>query len=59
LLDCPIHTGTAVRRKHLTAYRCPRNLSQLFNHPERVVSLLRFMEEIGARAKPRTVWEPG
>jgi hypothetical protein len=57
LLDCPIHT--AARRKHLTASGRPRNLSQLFNHPSRVLTLLRFMEETGACAKPRTVWEPG
>jgi hypothetical protein len=57
LLDCPIHT--AARCKHLTANGRPRNLPQLFNHPKRVTTLLRFMEETGACAKPRTVWEPG
>jgi hypothetical protein len=53
----PIHT--AARCMHLTASGRPRNLSQLFNHLKRVVTLLRFMEETGACAKLRTVWEPG
>ena len=57
LLDCNIYT--AARRKHLTVGGRPRNLSQLFNHPKRVIMLLRFMEETGICAKPRTVWEPG
>jgi hypothetical protein len=30
-----------------------RNLSQLFNHPKAVVTLLRLMEENGAYEKPR------
>jgi hypothetical protein len=57
LLNCPIHTDA--RRKHLTASGCPQNLSQLFNHPKRIVMLLQFMEETGICAKPRMVWEPG
>jgi hypothetical protein len=57
LLECPLHT--AARQTHLTASGRPRNLSQLFNHPKRVNSLLRFLEETGACAKPRAVWEPG
>jgi hypothetical protein len=57
LLVCPLYT--AARRKHLTANGRPRNLSQLFNHPERVTSLLRFLEETRACAKPRTEWELG
>ena len=57
LLHCNMYT--AARRKHLTVGGRPRNLSQLFNHPKRVITLLRFMEETGICAKPRTVWEPG
>jgi hypothetical protein len=57
LLHCQLHN--AARRKHLTASGRPRNLSQLFNHPKRVTTLLRFLEETGACAKPRAVWEPG
>jgi ribonuclease HI len=56
LLQCPLYT--AARHRHLTANGRPRNLSQLFNHPERVNSLLRFLGETGACAKPRTEWEP-
>jgi len=57
LLVCPIYA--TARRKHLTANGRPRNLSQLFNHPKRVVTVLRFLEETGVCAKPRTEWEPG
>jgi hypothetical protein len=52
LLVCPLYTAT--HRKHLTANSRPRNLSQLFNHPERVTPLLRFLEETRACAKLRT-----
>jgi hypothetical protein len=57
LLDCPLYN--AARHRHLSANGRPRNLSQLFNHPKRVTGLLRFLEETGAGARPRTEWEPG
>jgi ribonuclease HI len=57
LLECRLYN--AARRKHLTAHGRPRTLSQLFAHPERVQEVLRFLEETGACAKPRAVWEPG
>jgi hypothetical protein len=57
LLDCP--TYTVACHRHLTANGCPRNLSQLFNHPKRVTTLLCFLKETRAGAKPRTEWEPG
>lgn len=57
LLECPRYTTAC--RKHLTVNGCPRNLSRLFDHPERVTVLLRFLKETGACARPRTVWEPG
>jgi hypothetical protein len=56
LLQCPLYT--AAHHRHLTANGCPRNLSQLFNHPERVNSLLHFLGETGACTKPRMEWEP-
>jgi hypothetical protein len=56
LLECPLYT--VARHKHLTVRGRLRNLSQLFNHSKRVTSLLRFLEETGACAKPRTEWEP-
>ena len=52
LIECPLHN--VARRKHLTASGRPRNLSQLFNHPQRVVALLRFLEETGVCAEPQT-----
>jgi ribonuclease HI len=57
LRDCPRYT--AARRKHLTANGRLRNLSQMFSHPKRVHSLLRFLEETGACAKPQETWDPG
>ena len=57
LLICPLHT--AARRMYLTANGRPRHLSQLSNHEKCVISLLQLLEETGACAKPRTVWEPG
>ncbi|KAI0278808.1 hypothetical protein BC826DRAFT_912259, partial [Russula brevipes] len=57
LMVCPLYNEA--RRKHLTVGGRPRNLSQLFNHPKRVQALLRFLEETGACAKPRAVWNPG
>jgi hypothetical protein len=57
LLDCPLHI--AARRKHLTANGRPRNLPQLFDHPECITSTLRFLEETGVCAQPRVEWEPG
>jgi hypothetical protein len=55
LFDCLVHT--AVQRKRLTACGRPRKLSQLFNHPKRVVTLIRSMEETGACEKPRSLKE--
>ena len=57
LMECPLYT--AARRKHLTANGRPRSLPQLFAQHERVQSLLCFLEETGACAKPRVRWEPG
>jgi len=57
LRDFPRHD--AARRRHLTANGRLRNLSQMFTHPKRVQSLLRFLEETGVCAKPRTMWDPG
>jgi ribonuclease HI len=57
LLDCPLYSDARCRL--LTANGHPRNLAQHFNHPKRVHSLLRFLAETGACARPRTVWEPG
>jgi len=57
LRDCPQYDTT--RRRHLTANSRPRNISQMFNHPKRVHSLLRFLEETGVCAKPQTQWDPG
>ena len=57
LLHCPRYTDA--RRKHLTVFDRPRALHQLFNKPERVLGMLRFLEETGACAKPRERWNPG
>ena len=57
LMDCPLYT--AMRRKHLTANGRPQSLPHLFAKHERVQSLLCFLEETGACAKPRARWEPG
>ena len=57
LLGCPLLN--VARHKHLTARGRPQNLPQLFDHPKRVIALLRFLEETGICAKPRTEWEPG
>ena len=57
LLDCPLYT--AAHCTHLTVSGRPRNLSQLFNHPKRVASTIRYLEETRACARPQTEWEPG
>ena len=58
LLHCPLHADA--RHKHLTNNGRPRGgLQQLFRNPERVLDVLRFLEETGACAKPRGEWEPG
>ncbi|KAH9961323.1 hypothetical protein BC827DRAFT_1131805, partial [Russula dissimulans] len=57
LRECPRYDDA--RRKHLTANGRLRNIPQLFSHPKRVHSLLHFLEETGACAKPRTLWDPG
>jgi hypothetical protein len=57
LLHCPLYT--AARRRHLTVSGRPRSFPQLLENPERVQSLLRFLEETKACNKPRAEWEPG
>ena len=57
LLHCPRYTDA--RRKHLSFSGRPRALPQLFDKPERVLGMLRFLEETGACTKPRERWEPG
>jgi hypothetical protein len=57
LLHCPLHT--AARHKHLTNNGRTRSLQQIFKNPERVLDVLRFLEETGACSKPRADWEPG
>jgi hypothetical protein len=57
LLHCPRYTEP--RRRHLTAFGRPRALHQLFNKPERVLGMLRFLEETNACARPRERWNPG
>ncbi|KAI0274250.1 hypothetical protein BGY98DRAFT_994792 [Russula aff. rugulosa BPL654] len=57
LIHCPLHT--AARRRYLSVNGHPRVFHQLFSHPERVLDVLRFLEETGACAKPRASWEPG
>jgi hypothetical protein len=57
LMYCPLYSDA--RRRHLSANGRPRLLQQLFNHPERIRDVLRFLEETGACAKPRAAWEPG
>lgn len=55
LLKHPLYTTAC--HKHLTASGHPQNLSQLFNHPKCIHSLLQFLEKTGACAKPYIVWE--
>ena len=57
LLHCPQYT--AARRELLTANGRPRSFPQLVENRERVILLLRFIEETGACVKPRATWEPG
>ena len=57
LLHCPSYIDA--RRKHLTVFDRPRALHQLFDRPERVLGMLRFLQETGACAKPRERWNPG
>ena len=57
LLHCPRHTTS--RRRHLTANGRPHDLPSLFTQPDRIVNLLRFLEETGACASPQFPWEPG
>jgi len=56
LFRCPLFTAT--RRCHLTVNGRPRSFPQLLENPERVQSLLRFLEETRACNKPRAEWEP-
>ena len=56
-MHCPLYT--AARRRYLTANGRPRVFHQPFNPPERVLDVLRFLEETGACAKPRASWERG
>jgi len=57
LFTCPNFTTT--RRKHLTVNGRPQSLPQLLENPERIQSLLQFLEETRACNKPRAEWEPG
>jgi hypothetical protein len=57
LFHCP--TFAAARRRHLTVNGRPRSFPQLLENPERVQSLLRFLEETRACNKPRAEWELG
>jgi Reverse transcriptase (RNA-dependent DNA polymerase)/Endonuclease-reverse transcriptase len=57
LLHCPRYSEA--RQKFLAANGRPRTLPQLFDKPENVLEMLRFLEETGACAKPRERWEPG
>jgi hypothetical protein len=57
LLHCPLYTAAC--RRHLTVSGRPRSFPQLLENPERVQSLLRFLEETKACNKPRAEWEPG
>src|SRR5258708_39929933 len=50
LLQCPLYA--AARQKHLTANGCLQNLPQVFNHPKCIITLLKFLEEMGVCAKP-------
>lgn len=54
--SCPRYTAT--RRRHLTVSGRPRSFPQLLENPERVQSLLRFLEETRACSKPQAEWEP-
>jgi ribonuclease HI len=57
LLHCPQYTAAC--RELLTANGRPRTLPQLVENRERVILLLRFIEETGACIKPQASWEPG
>ena len=57
LMHCPLYLDA--RRKYLFANGRPRLFHQIFNHPERVRDMLCFLEETGACARPRVIWEPG
>ncbi|KAI9451292.1 hypothetical protein F5148DRAFT_986616 [Russula earlei] len=57
LLSCPLFDD--VRRRHLSAGSRPRNLAQLFNHPERAKGMLHFLKETKACLKLRETWDPG
>lgn len=57
LMECPLYTATC--QKHLTANGWPQSLPQLFAQEECVQSLLCFLEETGACAKPWARWELG
>ncbi len=57
LMHCPLYLDA--RRKYLFANGRPRLFHQIFNHPERVHDVLCFLEETGACARPRAIWEPG
>ena len=57
LLHCPRYTEP--RQRHLTAFGRPRALHQLFNKPEHVLGMLRFLEETNACTRPWERWNPG
>ena len=56
LTECPQYTAACHR--HLTANGQPQTLLQLFANSKHVQETLRFLEEMGACAKPQERWEP-
>ena len=57
LLHCPQYT--TARQELLTANGHPQSFPQLIENQERVILLLRFIEETGACIKLWATWEPG
>jgi hypothetical protein len=57
LFQCP--NFTAACQRHLVVNGHPRSFPQLLENPERVQTLLQFLEETRACSKPRAEWEPG
>ncbi|KAI0278319.1 hypothetical protein BC826DRAFT_927119 [Russula brevipes] len=57
LMVCPLHN--AAWHKHLMIGGRVRNFNQLFKHKQSVQAVLQFLEESGACAKPRIIWDPG
>ncbi|KAI0278377.1 hypothetical protein BC826DRAFT_927094 [Russula brevipes] len=57
LMVCPLHN--AAQHKHLMIGGRVQNFNQLFKHKQSVQAILHFLEESGACAKPRIIWDPG